>query len=70
MLEPTSFLMTPDEAFIILIDDNENGAVYTIKVKDQGTKSRIVTDLSKGKYYVYILENGVMYKTDSYIEIK
>ncbi len=69
-IEHNAYFMKPDEAKLILIDDNEKGAVYTIKVKDESTKSRIVTDLDKGKYYVYILENGVMYKTDSYIEIK
>lgn len=70
MIEHDVLFMSADEAKLILIDDDNDGAVYTLKVKDETTSRKIVTDLPNGKYYVYVLENGVMYKTDSYIEIK
>ncbi|HBA37095.1 MAG TPA: hypothetical protein DCY94_00090 [Firmicutes bacterium] len=62
--------MYSDEAKLILINDKEEGTVYTLKVKDEKQSKKIVTDLSSGSYYVYILENGKMFKTDSKIEIK
>lgn len=69
LIEHNVLFMSRDEAKLVLIDKNEAGAVYTLKTKEDQTTRRIVTDLAKGKYYVYILENGITYKTGSFIEI-
>ena len=69
MIEHDVLFMSDDEAKLVLVKENNDGAVYTLKVKGETTSRRIVTDLSKGKYFVYVLENGVMYKTDKFIEI-
>lgn len=70
MIDHDILFMNDDEAKLVLVDDNNEGAVYTLKVKGEKTSKRIVTDLKRGKYYVYVLENGTMYKTNSFIEIK
>ncbi len=69
IIEHDVLFMNSDDAMLILINDDNLGAVYTLKEKDRPAKKRIVTDLEKGKYYVYILENGTMYKTDQFITI-
>lgn len=69
MIEHNVSFLSEDEAKLVLMDENKNGAVYTLKVKSEPAVKKIVTDLSKGKYYIYILENGNMYKTDKFIEI-
>lgn len=69
-IECNVLYMKSDEAKMVLIDDNNNGTVYTLKVKDEYAIKKIYTDLPKGKYYIYILENGMMKKTNSQLEIE
>lgn len=69
-IECNAYYMSFEEANLVLINDAREGAVYTLKVKDKIYNENIVTDLPNGKYYVYVYENGTMYKTDKYIEIK
>ena len=70
IIEHNVLFMSSDEVKLVLVDGNDNGAVYDLKVKGETRSRKIVTDLKSGKYYVYVLENGVMYKTDNFIEIK
>ncbi len=69
IIESNVAYMLFEEAKLILIDDDMNGAMYTLKEKDAPTQ-RIIPDLDSGKYYIYVLENGTIYKTDNYIEIE
>lgn len=69
MIEHNVLFMSDDEAKLILINDENEGAVYNLKVKGKYQSEKIVTNLPEGEYYVYILENGVMCKTDSIIKI-
>lgn len=70
IIEHNVIFMDADEVKLILADDNNVGAMYTLKVKNESGSQKIVTDLKKGKYYVYVLENGKMFKTNSYIKIQ
>lgn len=70
IIEHNVLFMSSDDVKLILINDNNEGAMYTLKVKDELDSRKIVTDLAAGKYYVYVLENDVIYKTDSFLEIK
>ncbi len=70
LIESNVLFMSSDEAKLILVNDNDEGAAYTLKVKDKSESETIVTDLPNGKYYIYVYENGVMYTTSKYIEIK
>lgn len=70
IIEHNVLFMSFDDVKLILINDNNEGAIYTLKVKGETDSRKIVTDLPAGKYYVYVFENDVMYKTDSFIEIK
>lgn len=70
IIESNVLFMYSDSAKIILINDLEEGAVYDLKIKNKETSEKIVTDLQKGKYYVFVLENEVMYKTGKFLEIK
>lgn len=69
VIEHNVLFMSSDEAKLVLIDDNKNGAIYELKLKGESESKKIITDLAKGKYYVYVYENDVMYKTDKHIEI-
>lgn len=69
IIEHNVLFMSSDEAKLVLIDDEKTGAIYTLKVRGESYSKKIVTDLTAGKYYVYILENGKLYKTDNVIEI-
>ncbi len=69
MIEHNVVFMDSDEVKLVLVKDNKEGYVYNLKEKDKEA-NKIVTDIPSGKYYVYVLENGEMYKTDSYLEIK
>lgn len=62
--------MDIDEAKMVLISDSSDGAVYTIKEKDKSKVDKTVIDLKSDKYYIFIIENGVTYKTNKYIEVK
>lgn len=70
VIEHNVLFMNGDEAKVILVNDEKIGTMYTIKEKGKKAKMRLMTDLDKDKYYVYVLENGVVYKTDKFIEIK
>lgn len=65
-----ALFMDIDEVKMILINDSSDGAVYTIKERDKSKIEKTVLDLKSGKYYVFIVENGVTYKTNKYIEVK
>ena len=51
-------------------NDSSDGAVYTIKEKDKKKVDKTVIDLNAGKYYIFIVENDIAYKTNKYIEVK
>lgn len=65
-----ALFMDIDEAKMILINDSSDGAVYTIKEKDKRKVDKTVIDLKAGKYYIFIVENDIAYKTNKYIEVK
>ena len=65
-----ALFMDIDEAKMILINDSSDGAVYTIKEKDKSKVDKTVIDLKAGKYYIFIVENDIAYKTNKYIEVK
>lgn len=65
-----ALFMDIDEAKMILINDSSDGAVYTIKEKDKSKVDKTVIDLKAGKYYIFIVENDIEYKTNKYIEVK
>ena len=65
-----ALFMDIDEAKMILINDSSDGAVYTIKEKDKSKVDKTVIDLNAGKYYIFIVENDIAYKTNKYIEVK
>ena len=69
VIEHNVLFMSDDEAKLILLNEEKEGAVYTLKEKGKTGKRKFATDLSKDKYFIYVLENGVMYKTDRFIEI-
>ena len=64
-----ALFMDIDEAKMILINDSSDG-VYTIKEKDKSKVDKTVIDLKAGKYYIFIVENDIAYKTNKYIEVK
>lgn len=70
ILQTSVQYMTFEESKVILIDENKNGAVYNLKIKDKEKNEKIVLDLPKGKYHVFVYENDEMYKTNKFIEIK
>ena len=65
-----ALFMDIDEAKMILISDSSDGAVYTIKERNKSKIDKTVIDLKAGKYYIFIIENDVAYKTNKYIEVK
>ena len=65
-----ALFMDIDEAKMILINDSSDGAVYTIKEKDKSKVDKTIIDLNAGKYYIFIVENDIAYKTNKYIEVK
>lgn len=65
-----ALFMDIDEAKMILISDSSDGAVYTIKERNKSKIDKTVIDLKAGKYYIFIIENDVVYKTNKYIEVK
>lgn len=70
IIECNILFMRDDEAKLILVDGDKNGAVYTLKERGIKETRKIVTDLPSGKYQIFILENDKMYNIDSYLEIK
>ncbi len=70
VIECNVLFMRDDEAKLVLVDEEKNGAVYTIKERGIRESKKIVTDLPAGKYQIFILENDKMYNIDSYIEIE
>lgn len=70
MLEINMQYISIDAADVILADTNGDGAVYDFKKMNSMLNENIVLDLKAGKYYIYIYENGIMYKTNKYIVIK
>lgn len=69
-IENNVMFMDSDEAKMILVNDSKKGYVYDIKVKGESKVQKIITDIPNGKYYIYVYENGVMYKTNSSITIE
>ena len=69
-IENNVMFMDSDEAKMILVNDSKKGYVYDIKVKGESKIQKIITDIPNGKYYIYVYENGVMYKTNSSITIE
>lgn len=69
-IEHNILFMDSDEAKLILVNKDGEGVIYTLKENGKRQIDKIITDLKKDTYYIYVLENGVMYKTDSKIEIK
>lgn len=65
-----ALFMDIDEAKMILISDSSDGAVYTIKERNKSKIDKTIIDLKAGKYYIFIIENDVAYKTNKYIEVK
>ena len=62
--------MGRDVAKMILINYRSDYADYTIKEKDKSKVDKTVIDLNAGKYYIFIVENDIAYKTNKYIEVK
>lgn len=65
-----ALFMDIDEAKMILISDSSDGAVYTIKERNKSKIDKTIIDLKAGKYYIFIIENDIAYKTNKYIEVK
>lgn len=70
ILENNIMFMDSDEADLVLIDDNNEGIVYTLKEKDQVKVNKISTDIKSGKYNIYVILNGTCYNTNQYIDVK
>lgn len=62
--------MLNDEVSVIFMSNNNEGAIYNIKKSNDILKNKILVELPEGKYNVYFNENGIIYKTDKYIEVK
>ena len=55
---------------MVLVNDNKEGAVYTIKEPNKEKVNKTVIDLPKGKYYIFIIENDHVKQTGKTIEVK
>ena len=62
--------MSLDEVKMVLVNDNKEGAVYTIKEPNKEKVNKTVIDLPKGKYYIFIIENDHVKQTGKTIEVK
>ncbi len=70
IIENNMTFLSLDEVKLILVNDNKEGAVYTIKEPNKSKVSKTVIDLPKGKYYIFIIENGSIKQTGKTIEVK
>ena len=71
LLEVNIGFTSTDSVQLLLLNSNFEGAAYTIKEENKDLLlNKISVDIPKGKYTIYMYINGVMYKSNKFIEIK
>lgn len=70
IIENNVIFLSLDEVKMVLVNDNKEGAVYTIKEPNKEKVNKTVIDLPKGKYYIFIIENDHVKQTGKTIEVK
>jgi len=70
VIENNILFMSDTVASIVLLDGNDNGAIYTLKDVDVETRKKVAVDLEVGKYEIFLIENNVAYKTNQFIDLK